>query len=104
MKAPFARASCETWTAVRLDRVVPASGAASIEVVSATGYSRLFPAQEVSQLWLAVAREGQVLRPGRGAPVRLVVPGRRGFWWVKWVTEVRLVGTPAWLQSPFPLQ
>jgi len=94
----------ETWTAVRLDRIVPASGATSIEVVSVTGYSRLFPAAEAAQLWLAVAREGQALRAGRGAPVRLVVPGRRGFWWVKWVAEVRLVGAPAWLQSPFPMQ
>jgi hypothetical protein len=92
----------EVWTAVRLDRIVPAP-AAGLEVVSVTGYSRLFPAAEAAQLWLAVAGEG-VLRAGRGAPVRLVAPGRRGFWWVKWVAEVRLVGTSAWLQPPFPLQ
>ncbi len=94
----------ETWTAVRLDRVVPVANTATIEVVSVTGYSRRFPAADAAQLWLAVAREGQVLRAGRGAPVRLVVPGRRGFWWVKWVAEVRLIGTPAWRQPPFPLQ
>ena len=94
----------ETWTAVRLDRLVPAAGAASIEVVSVTGYSRLFPAAEASQLWLALAANGRTLRPGRGGPVRLVAPGRRGFWWVKWVGEVRPVDTPPWFQPPFPLQ
>jgi DMSO/TMAO reductase YedYZ molybdopterin-dependent catalytic subunit len=36
--------------------------------------------------------------------VRLVAPGRRGFWWVKWVTRVEVVDAPWWLQSPFPLQ
>lgn len=94
----------ETWTAVRLDRLLAVGGAASIEVISVTGYSRLFPADEAAQLWLAVATQGRALRPGRGAPVRLVAPGRRGFWWVKWVAAVRLDGTPSWLQSPFPLQ
>ncbi|WP_407647156.1 molybdopterin-dependent oxidoreductase [Goekera deserti] len=38
-----------------------------------------------------------------GAPVRLVAPGRRGFWWVKWVTSVELSDRPPWWQSPFPL-
>ncbi len=97
----------ETWTATRLDRLLPAAGlaaAASIEVVSETGYTRLFPASDAARLWLATAAGGRSLRPGRGAPVRLVAPGRRGFWWVKWVAAVRLSDRPAWAQPPFPLQ
>lgn len=97
----------ETWTAARLDRLLPATelaAAASIEVTSVTGYSRLFPASDSPRLWLATAADGQVPRPGRGAPVRLVAPGRRGFWWVKWVAAVRLSERPAWAQPPFPLQ
>jgi DMSO/TMAO reductase YedYZ molybdopterin-dependent catalytic subunit len=89
----------ETWRGARLDRVLPATAAASIEVVSATGYSRLFPASDVSRLWLATTTD-----PGRGAPVRLVAPGRRGFWWVKWVASVQLTDRPWWTQPPFPLQ
>jgi DMSO/TMAO reductase YedYZ molybdopterin-dependent catalytic subunit len=33
-----------------------------------------------------------------GAPLRLVAPGRRGFQWVKWVREVRVLNTPDWGQ------
>ena len=36
-------------------------------------------------------------------PARIVAPGRRGFWWVKWVAEIRPSARPAWAQSIFPL-
>ncbi|MDT5134639.1 MAG: hypothetical protein QOE41_3950, partial [Mycobacterium sp.] len=35
---------------------------------------------------------------------RIVAPGRRGFWWVKWVASVEVVDEPWWWQPPFPLQ
>jgi Oxidoreductase molybdopterin binding domain len=95
------------WTAVSLDRLLSAEqlvAAASIEVVSLTGYRRRFPADEAGSLWLATAYQGLPLRPACGAPVRLVAPHRRGFWWVKWVAAVELSDLPGWGQSPFPLQ
>jgi DMSO/TMAO reductase YedYZ molybdopterin-dependent catalytic subunit len=95
------------WTAVSLADLLPAehlAAAASIEVLSMTGYRRRFPADEGGSLWLATAYQGVPLRPGYGAPVRLVAPHRRGFWWVKWVASVQLSDLPAWGQSPFPLQ
>ncbi|MDQ2848321.1 MAG: molybdopterin-dependent oxidoreductase [Actinomycetota bacterium] len=95
------------WAGVPLDRLLPAAllpAAASIEVVSATGYSRHFPVAEAGALWLVTRRDGEPLGVGTGAPVRLVAPGRRGFWWVKWVAGVRLSDRPDWLQPPFPLQ
>jgi DMSO/TMAO reductase YedYZ molybdopterin-dependent catalytic subunit len=52
---------------------------------------------------LATHLDGAPIAPGNGAPVRLVAAGRRGFWWVKWVTSVRPSSRPAWWQSPFPL-
>jgi DMSO/TMAO reductase YedYZ molybdopterin-dependent catalytic subunit len=95
------------WTAVSLAELLPPeqlAAAASIEVVSVTGYRRRFPADEAGSLWLATGYQGEALQPGHGAPVRLVAPDRRGFWWVKWVASVKLSDTPALAQSPFPLQ
>jgi hypothetical protein len=96
-----------TWSAVPLAALIPAdrlAAATSIVVISATGYRRRFPPDQASALYLAVGREGQPLSTETGAPVRLVAPHRRGFWWVKWVAAVELSDVPAWAQPPFPLQ
>ncbi len=96
-----------TWKGVRLadlldpDRLRAAS---SIRVTSATGYVRTFPARDAGALWLATESNGRALTAGHGAPVRLVAPGRRGFWWVKWVASVDLGADPWWWQPPFPTQ
>jgi DMSO/TMAO reductase YedYZ molybdopterin-dependent catalytic subunit len=94
------------WTAVKLADLIAAdqlASAASVEVISVTGYRRRFPAEEAGFLWLATAYQGEPLQAGHGAPVRLLAPHRRGFWWVKWVESVKLSDVPAWGQSPFPL-
>lgn len=96
--------SRQTWDAVALDELIDAHDARSLEVTSATGYSRLFPVSDINKLFLAVGYSGLPLRRGHGAPVRLVAPGRRGFWWVKWVNKIELSQRPWWLQSPFPLE
>ncbi len=85
-----------------LPLAVPA-GTASLEVRSATGYARRFDLAGVPGLMLATHLDGEPLDPGNGAPVRLVASGRRGFWWVKWVTSVQPSGRPPWWQAPFPL-
>ena len=76
----------------------------SLLVTSVTGYRRRFSVTDAGALWLATRVEGRWLTAGTGAPVRLVAPGRRGFWWVKWVASVELSDRPAYVQSPFPLQ
>jgi len=96
-----------TWSATALaDLVSPGhlAAARSIEVTSVTGYTRRFDVAEAGDLWLATSCQGQPLSAGTGAPVRLVAPHRRGFWWVKWVASVRLSDRPAWVQLPFPPQ
>ena len=97
--------AAQQWSGVRLDHLLGAAldGAASIEVRSVTGYGRRFPTSDASRLWLATTVGGEPLSPGHGSPARLVAPGRRGFWWVKWVTRVAPSDRPWWLQSPFPL-
>lgn len=93
----------QTWRGTRLDRLLPPGARGSVLVTSVTGYQRRLPAAEAPTLLLATHLAGAPLSAGHGAPVRLVAPGRRGFWWVKWVTAVELSDEPWWLQSPFPL-
>jgi hypothetical protein len=96
-----------TWTGVALADLLPApslDGARSVLVTSVTGYRRRFGLDALASLHLATRFEGEPLRPGTGAPVRLVAPGFRGFWWVKWVESVEPSALPVVAQSPFPLQ
>jgi hypothetical protein len=94
------------WSGVRVADVLgplPA-GTSSIVVQSDTGYSRRFAASDVPGLLLATHMDGEPLPRDNGGPLRLVAPGRRGFWWVKWVRSVEPSDRPSWWQSPFPLQ
>ena len=71
---------------------------------SATGYPRRLAPGELDGLLLATAMAGEPLRRGLGAPVRLVAPGRRGFWWVTRVVALEVEDAPSWWQPPLPLQ
>jgi DMSO/TMAO reductase YedYZ molybdopterin-dependent catalytic subunit len=95
----------QDWSGVWLSRLLPATpGALSLLVHSSTGYSRRFPIDEAARLLVATRVGGQPLDAGHGFPVRLVAPNRRGFWWVKWVTEITAEALPSWWQAPFPTQ
>jgi DMSO/TMAO reductase YedYZ molybdopterin-dependent catalytic subunit len=93
----------QDWQGVRPDRLLGEVEGASVSVRSATGYARRFPLGAAPAMLLATKVGGQVLSAGHGFPARLVVPGRRGFWWVKWVTEIRVEDAPWWWQPPFPV-
>ncbi|MDP9264965.1 MAG: molybdopterin-dependent oxidoreductase [Chloroflexota bacterium] len=66
------------------------SGARDAQVVSVTGHRWSFPLADLEEALLATHVGGQVLQPGHGYPVRLVVPGRRGFQWIKWVDRIEV--------------
>jgi hypothetical protein len=91
------------WEGVRLDRLLPPGAAGSVVVASATGYRRRLPLDDAGTLLLATRLAGRPLSAGHGFPARLVAPGRRGFWWVKWVASVEVDPAPWWRQPPFPL-
>jgi DMSO/TMAO reductase YedYZ molybdopterin-dependent catalytic subunit len=96
----------QRWRGVRLDRLLAASDVRlrrSIEVRSVTGYTRRFPHHDARSLVLATEVGGKLLSVGHGFPARLVAPGRRGFWWVKWVSEIDVDDSPWWWQPPLPL-
>lgn len=96
----------QDWAGVPVADLVGSvrASARSVVVTSATGYARRFPLRDLDRLLLATSYEGRPLAPRHGFPARLVAPGRRGFWWVKWVTHIELSATPWWRQSPYPLQ
>ncbi len=96
----------QRWSGVHLDVLLAVSAVPagrSIEVRSATGYTRRFPRHDAPTLLLATRLGGEPLSAGHGFPARLVAPDRRGFWWVKWVTEIQVDEQPWWWQPPFPL-
>ena len=100
----------QDWAGTRLDRLLAEVAGdeydedGSVDVVSWTGYRRRLPLRDAGSLLLATRAGGERLSAGHGAPVRLVAPDRRGFWWVKWVRTVEVVDAPWWAQPPFPLQ
>ena len=96
----------QSWEGVWLDRLLPAAAMASssVNVRSLTGYNRRFSTATTSRLLLATRVDGSRLDAGNGFPVRLVVPGQRGFTWVKWVSAIDAEDLPPWWQPPFPLQ
>jgi DMSO/TMAO reductase YedYZ molybdopterin-dependent catalytic subunit len=92
----------QVWRGVRLDRLLDAADGGSIVVRSVTGYSRRFPRSDAPGLLVATQVGDAPLSAGHGAPARLVAPGRRGYWWVKWVTTIDVDDEPWWWQRPFP--
>jgi len=92
----------QVWTGVRLDRLID-THKQSIDVTSATGYGRRFSTRDLDKLWLVTAAGGRPLSAGHGFPARIVAPGKRGFWWVKWVVAVEPTDIPWWRQLPFPV-
>jgi DMSO/TMAO reductase YedYZ molybdopterin-dependent catalytic subunit len=93
----------QAWDAVPLAELLPHPEGRSVRVTSATGYDRRFDIGSLDRVHLAVGYGGRPLLERHGAPVRLVAPGRRGPWWVKWVTSVEPDDRPSWLQPPLPL-
>jgi DMSO/TMAO reductase YedYZ molybdopterin-dependent catalytic subunit len=94
----------QDWEGVPVAALVANRGAArSLHVHSRTGYWIQFPIGDIDRLLLATRAGGAPLSVGHGFPARLVAPGRRGFWWVKWVDRIELRSTPWWWQPPFPV-
>jgi uncharacterized membrane protein len=90
--------STQRWRGVRLGRLIDEAGATRsarhLRVVSRTGYRWGFALQDARELLLATHVGEEPLSHEHGAPARLVVPGGRGFQWVKWVQRIELLASP----------
>ena len=84
----------QRWRGARvgdiLARHAPAAFATAATVISVTGHRWSFPLAELGDAVLATRVGGEVLSAGHGFPARLVVPGRRGFQWIKWVERIEV--------------
>jgi DMSO/TMAO reductase YedYZ molybdopterin-dependent catalytic subunit len=81
----------------------PTGRAESVLVSSVTGYARRFSLEKAGELTLATHVADAPLTHGHGYPARLVVPGERGFEWVKWIDRVSVLDSNELLQPPLPL-
>ena len=83
----------------------PASSATrSVVVHGVTGFARRFALDDARSALLATRVGEDPLGHGHGAPLRLVMPGPRGYDWVKWVTRVEVSRLPGWWNWPLPLR
>jgi hypothetical protein len=57
-----------------------------------SGYSAYFTYSEATELLLSTHVGGEVYDHWHGFPVRAIAPSRRGWHWVKWLTEVEVIG------------
>ncbi len=82
----------QRWQGVGVRDLLTAKGlpahARSVTVRSVTGHAWTFGLDDLGEALLATGVGGEPLSAGHGAPVRLVVPGRRGFQWIKWVGAI----------------
>ncbi len=84
----------QRWRGAALIDVLSARGydgsARSVTVTSVAGHAWTFGIDDLRDALLATHVGGEPLSAGHGAPVRLVVPGRRGVQWIKWVGRVEV--------------
>jgi DMSO/TMAO reductase YedYZ molybdopterin-dependent catalytic subunit len=85
----------QVWSGVGVLDVLKTAGltpnASQVAVESATGHRIVLALTDLEGAILATHVGGEALSPGHGYPMRLVVPGLRGYQWVKWVRSITVV-------------
>lgn len=86
----------QTWRGIPLTELLTQvqlrSDAIGIVLRGVLDYSAPFSPVQAREILLATHVGGEVLNHSHGFPLRAVVPSRRGWHWVKWLTEVQVIG------------
>jgi DMSO/TMAO reductase YedYZ molybdopterin-dependent catalytic subunit len=109
--SPEALIGNANWTGVSLNTILseanPLSGAQIVNFFSVDGYSLKLYLQDLLQrndIILAYSMNGVPLPLEQGFPVRLVLPGSRGYLWMQWVNRIEVITSlPGSSLTPFPL-
>jgi DMSO/TMAO reductase YedYZ molybdopterin-dependent catalytic subunit len=80
----------QVWSGIRLTDVLHSGGLnpEAVAAVSVTGHRIVLPLTDLSEAILATHVGGEPISPGHGYPLRLIVPGFRGYHWVKWLASL----------------
>ena len=85
----------QTWRGLSLASLLAQaqiqSEAVGIMLRGVLDYTAPFLLTQVQEITLATHVGGEVLSHSHGFPLRAVVPSRRGWHWVKWLTEVQVL-------------
>src|SRR5918995_3351247 len=85
----------QTWRGVRLIDLLPQAQirpeAKGIVLRGVADYTAPFTLAQAEEILLATYVSGEVLNHVHGFPMRAVVPSRRGWHWVKWLTEIEVI-------------
>ena len=85
----------QTWRGIRLtdllSRAQILAEAKGIILRGVADYTAPFTLAQAKEILLATHVSGEVLNHSHGFPLRAVVPSRRGWHWVKWLTEIEIV-------------
>lgn len=86
------------WTGVRLSAILDMAGikdgASEVVFFAEDGFSSSLEIADATMpdVILAYEMNGDTLPVDHGYPVRLVVPGKYGYKWVKWIVNIQVVG------------
>jgi hypothetical protein len=85
----------QTWRGTRLkdllSRTELSPQAKGVILRGVANYTARFTLAQIEEILLATHVSGEVLNHSHGFPLRAVVPSRRGWHWVKWLTEIEVI-------------